>query len=503
MNVISSNDPLHAIETDVAIAPVFAGDPLPKAAAALIEPDDFPARFKQTLLLFTRPAASTIEVSPSGGIQGAAGSMSARRLLLVGLGKRSEITAERLRQAIAVAASAVTEARAQRIAVEVPRTESVSQADATRAVADGVLLSLYRFERFKGAASKKDGDDKLQVEELTLAGGDEEQARLAQIVAGGVKLARDLGNEPPEVCTPSRLAHAAEEIAQRGNMQITVLDRPQMQELGMGGLLGVAAGTQEPPKFIVLEYGRKGQGKTLALVGKGITFDSGGISIKPGERMDEMKMDMMGAGAVMGAMSAIADLKPANVHVVGIVASTENLPSGTAFVPGDILKAMNGVTMEILNTDAEGRLVLADALSYAQRFEPDGIVDLATLTGACVVALGHHISALMTNNPEFAARVKAAGQQTGELVWELPILPEHREQIKSKVADIKNTGGRPGGAITAAAFLENFVDDRPWAHLDIAGTAIAHDNPKPYARYGATGFGVRLLVELVRSFAAA
>jgi leucyl aminopeptidase len=274
-----------------------------------------------------------------------------------------------------------------------------------------------------------------------------------------------------------------------------------MEELGMGGMLGVTRGSTEPAKFIVLEYGTKGQGKTLALVGKGITFDTGGISIKPAERMDMMKMDMMGAAAVLGCMSVLADLQPPNVHVVGIVCASENKPSGSAFVPGDILKALNGVTMEIINTDAEGRLVLADGLSYAQRYEPDGIVDLATLTGAMVVALGDHITGMITNNAGFASKVKAAGERTGELVWELPLLPEYQAAVKSKVADIRNTAGRPAGAIKAGAFLEHFVDGLPWVHLDIAGTSSAGEQPKPYAREGASGVGVRLLVDLVQNFA--
>ena len=392
------------------------------------------------------------------------------------------------------------------MAIENPRGADLACAVAVRAVTDEFLTALYRFDQFKGSGSNKDDRPAREIERVMLAGGGdgaEAQVRLAQTVYSGVKLARDLGNEPPIVCTPTRLAGVAEEIAARGGMKLTVLDRPQMEELGMGALLGVARGSAEPPKFIVLEYGAKGQGKTIALVGKGITFDSGGISIKPAEKMDEMKMDMMGAAAVLGTMSVLADLKPANVHVVGIVGATENLPSGTAFKPGDILTAMNGVTIEIRNTDAEGRLVLADALSYAQRFEPDAIIDLATLTGSVVVALGNHVSGLVTNNVELASRVKAAGDRTGELVWELPLLPEHREAVKSKVADIRNSAGRIAGAIKASAFLEHFVDGRPWVHLDIAGTAFAEEQPKPYAPEGATGVGVRLLVELIRGYAEA
>ena len=491
---------LGSVEADVAIVGAFAGEALPSVAATVVEEGDFKAGHKQTLLLYTRGSGQT-DVNQAVGSP-----MAARRLLLVGLGKRDEATAERLRQAYATAAKKATELGVKSIAIEAPQVSTVPQSDAVRAVADATLLALYRFDQFKGSASKKDGQPSGRIELATIVGGGDgaaDEVKLAQTVYGGVKLARDLGNEPPAVCTPTRLAGVAEEIAQRGGMQLTVLDRPEMQELGMGGLLGVAEGTQEPPKFIVMEYGTKGEGKTIALVGKGITFDSGGISIKPAEKMDQMKMDMMGAGAVLGAMSVLADLKPANVHVVGIVSSTENLPSGTSFVPGDILKAMNGVTMEIINTDAEGRLVLADGLSYAQRFEPDAIVDLATLTGGCVVALGYHVAGLVTNNGDLAGRVKAAGDKTGELVWELPLTPEIREAVKSKVADIKNSAGRAASAITAGAFLEHFVDNRPWVHLDIAGTATAAENPKAYWTDGATGFGVRLLVELVRGYAQA
>ncbi|HSH81027.1 MAG TPA: leucyl aminopeptidase [Herpetosiphonaceae bacterium] len=497
---------LNDIEADLAIVGAYAGEPLPAVAAGLVEANDFQGTFKKTLLLYGYRSGGQVEVSERGGTQPAPAQIAAPRLLLVGLGRRDELTPERLRQATAAAAKQARELPLSHIAVEVPQHPTLAAADAAQAAAEGLLLALYRFDQFKGAARKKDETPPAPVERITVAGdgdGVAESLQLVETLYRGVKLARDLGNEPPRVCTPTRLAGVAEEIAARGGFELTVLDRPQMEELGMGGLLGVAEGTAEPPKFIVLEYGSKGQGKTIALVGKGITFDSGGISIKPGEKMDAMKMDMMGAGAVLGAMSVLADLKPANVHVVGIVASTENLPSGTAFVPGDILTAMNGVTMEILNTDAEGRLVLADGLSYAQRYEPDAIVDLATLTGGVVIALGHHIAGLVTNNPELAARVKAAAEKTGELVWELPLLPEYRKAVKSKVADIRNTAGRAASTITGGAFLENFVDGRPWVHLDIAGTASGAEEPKPYWTDGATGFGVRLLVELVRQFAQA
>ena len=497
---------LQTVEADLAVVGAFADEPLPTVAEGLLEAGDFKADLKQTLLLYPHPQRGQLQVNPGGGAQAPSAPLAARRLLLAGLGKRGELTAERLRQAFGAAAQKARDLRVGDVAIQAPEVEGIAAEVVAQAVAEGFLLALYRFDRFKGSASNKDETPPKEIERISVVGGGDgaaEGVTSAQTVCGGVRLARDLGNEPPMVCTPTRLAGVAEEIARRGGMRLTVLDRPQMEELDMGGLLGVARGAEEPPKFIALEYGTKGEGKTIALVGKGITFDSGGISIKPGEKMDLMKMDMMGAAAVLGAMSVLADLKPANVHVVGIVGATENLPSGSAFKPGDILKAMNGVTMEILNTDAEGRLVLADCLSYAQRFEPDAIVDLATLTGACVVALGHHICGLVTNNAELASRVRAAGERAGELAWELPLLPEYREAVKSKIADIRNSVGRPAGAITAGAFLEHFVDGRPWVHLDIAGVAWAEDKPKPYAREGATGFGVRLLVELVRSYAEA
>jgi leucyl aminopeptidase len=493
MNLSLKSGSIAEIQTPLAIVGVFAGEALPPLVSSLIDADDFTGGFKKTLLV-------------TGGKQ-----LAARRILLLGLGKRADLTTEQLRRAYAFALVKANELNVSAAAVALPEIGSLDRDAVLRAIADGLALADYRFERFKGTGSKKNAEQQTEIGEITLVGeGNPAIVELAQTVAKGVKLARDLGNEPPAVCTPTRFADVAAEIAERGGMQLTVLDREQMRELGMGGMLGVSQAAHEEPKFIVLEYGQKGNGKTLALVGKGITFDSGGISIKPAEKMDLMKMDMMGAAAVLGTMSVLADLKPDNVHVVGIVAATENLPGGHAFKPGDILTAMNGVTMEILNTDAEGRLVLADGLSYAQRYEPDAIIDLATLTGAVVIALGIYITGLMTNNAAFAERVKRAGEATGELVWELPLLPEYRQAVKSKIADIRNTSslGRAAGTITAGAFLENFVDERPWVHLDIAGTAWveeppkAEDQPQSYNRRGATGVGVRLLVDLIQSYAA-
>lgn len=481
---------IAGVQTPLAIVGVWAGEPLPAPFDVLLEQGEWSGGFKKTLLLHTAGASG----------------IAARRVLLLGLGKRDEATLEQLRRAFAYASIQARDSGAKHVAVALPSSEQLDANSVLRAVGEGVLLAAYRFNRFRGTASAAMLAEQSNIDTLTLVGeGDERLLEQVEALARGVTLARDLGNEPPATCTPTRLAEVAAEIAERGGMELTVLDRPQMEELGMGGMLGVSQAAHEPPKVVVLEYGRKGEGKTLALVGKGITFDSGGISLKPGEKMDLMKMDMMGAAAVLGAMSAVAELKPDGVHVVAVVCATENLPGGKAFKPGDILRAMNGVTMEILNTDAEGRLVLADGLSYVQRYEPDAIVDLATLTGAVTIALGNQVSGLITNDAPFAERVKRAGTATGELVWELPLLPEYRQAVRSKVADIKNTAGRPAGSITAGAFLEHFVDGRPWVHLDIAGTSWieeppkAEDQAKPYNTAGAVGVGVRLLVELVET----
>ena len=474
----------------VAIMPVFLDEPLPSEIAGLVEADEFPALMSKTLLVQLPPTKT----------------LAARRVMLTGLGLRARFTPERLRRSIAYGVLAARSNNQKTVAAVVPTVNDHAPHSLVRAVADALLLANYSFERFRGTGWNPLETDYYPLQSATIVVSDDGQAtvaRDAETIARGVLLARDLGNEPPATCTPTRFAELAAEIAQRGGMGLTVYGREEMREHGMGCFLGVAQGATEEPKFIALEYGTKGDGPTIALVGKGVTFDSGGISIKPADGMDLMKMDMMGAAAVLGTMSVLADLRPAHLHVVGIVGATENLLGGAAFKPGDILRAMNGITVEILNTDAEGRLVLGDCLAYAvATHQPDAIIDLATLTGACVVGLGHHIGGLMTNNAAFADRVKQASADTAELVWELPMLPEYREAVKSTIADIRNTGssGRAGGAITAATFLERFVADRPWVHLDIAGVAWAEEMPKPYAKQGATGFGVRLLVELLHGY---
>jgi len=344
------------------------------------------------------------------------------------------------------------------------------------------------------------------VEELTLVEFDEsklpevqEGARVGQIVAEAVCLARDLSNRPANLATPTHLAETAQRLAQDLGLRCQVLERADMEALGMGALVGVARGAEEPPKFIILEYGADRPNlPTIVLAGKGITFDAGGISLKPADKMEEMKHDMSGAAAVLATLQAVARLA-LPLHVVGLVPATENLPSGRAFKPGDVLKALSGTTIEVISTDAEGRLVLADALAYARRFNPAAVIDVATLTGACVVALGHVASGLMGTSETLMARIKAAAQHTGEKVWELPLWEEYAELIKSDVADVKNVGGRPGGAIIGGMFLKRFAEGYPWAHLDIAGTAYT-DKVGPYTAKGATGVGVRLLVRLLQDW---
>ena len=373
-------------------------------------------------------------------------------------------------------------------------------ADAAQATAEGAILGTYRFGPYK--TDEEDGAKAL--ERMTLVELDaakqaevERGALAGQIVAEGVCLARDLGSHPANEMTPSILAERASEMARATGLRCDILDETRMASEGMRTLLAVAKGSAEPPRFIVLEHdGGRRDDAPVVLAGKGITFDSGGISIKGSDGMWDMKFDMSGAAAVIGAMQAVARLD-LPVHTVGIVAASENLPDSRALKPGDIIRSMLGKTIEIRSTDAEGRLVLADAMAYAARLNPAAVIDVATLTGACVVALGHEASGLMSNDDGLAGEISQAGEHTGEIAWRLPILEGHREELKSDVADLKNSGGRSGGAITGAAFIEAFVKDFKWAHLDIAGTAWS-DKDRPYCPKGGTGVGVRLLVELLR-----
>jgi leucyl aminopeptidase len=328
----------------------------------------------------------------------------------------------------------------------------------------------------------------------TAARGEKVLAQAA-VVAEATILARDLANAPGNEIYPETLAARATDSGKRHGFKVTVLGKPEIEKLGMGGVLGVSQGSVRPPRFIIMEH-KKSAKKTVVLVGKGVTFDTGGISIKPSANMAEMKMDMSGAAAVIGAMEAAARLD-LPLHVIGLVPAVENMPSGSSLRPGDILRHYNGKTSEVDNTDAEGRLILADALGYASQFKPTAVIDLATLTGACVVALGHHATGMMGNDEKVMSVLKAAGETTYERVWQLPMFDEYEKLIKSDVADVKNVGGRWAGAITAGWFLKKFIGEYPWVHLDIAGTAMLEENGD-YVQKGASGVGVRLLVEFLR-----
>ncbi|MEA2828690.1 MAG: leucyl aminopeptidase [Actinomycetota bacterium] len=429
------------------------------------------------------------------------GTAGGATVVAVGVGDPAKITAETLRRSAASLVKAVwRDARvATTLLAAAPAT--MPPALAAQAVAEGALLASYRFTTYQS-------DPKgCRIETLAVVGEGTEADQGIQRgvrVARAVALARDVVNEPAGAMTPRRLAEIATQVAEDEGLQIEVLDEIAIVNEGLGGLAGVAQGSDEPARLIRLTYDPPGATATLALVGKGITFDSGGLSIKTAEGMETMKTDKSGAAAVLGAMSAIpalALLDDLAVKVIAIIPTTENMPGGAAIKPGDVLKIRNGKTVEVLNTDAEGRLVLADGLSLAVEAGVDAILDLATLTGACVVALGRRIAGLMGNDEGWMAQVREASERAGESVWPLPLPEEYRKLIDSDVADVKNIGGRYAGALTAGLFLKEFVGDVPWAHLDIAGPARSDDD-EGYLSKGGTGFGVRTILEAVAAFRA-
>ena len=429
------------------------------------------------------------------------GAISATRVLVVGLGEQENFDLERVRKASARAVKRARALNASHVATIV-HGGGVGGLDiqkAAQATTEGALLALYRFD------ADKQQEERNELETLTLVEFDEGKTadieagvEVARAVAAGVYLARDLVNLPPNVATPTRLAEVASELAETYNFGLTVGDRAWAKERDMGAFLAVAKGAGEEPKFIVLEHNAdKKDAETIILVGKGVTFDTGGISIKGSANMGAMKSDMGGAAAVLGAMRTVGALD-IPLRIIGIVPATENMPDANAYRPADVIKASNGKTIEIISTDAEGRMILADALVYAERYEPDAVIDLATLTGSCVVALGKGVAAgLFSNDDGLRDGLLEAGNTTFERVWHLPLYEDYRKKIKSDVADMKNTGGRTGGVGTSAVFLQEFTN-YPWAHLDIAGMALG-DSSKGYVTKGGTGFGVRLLVELLGS----
>ncbi len=432
------------------------------------------------------------------------GKLPAARVVIAGLGKESELTQDKVRGAIAGTCQMLRGKNVKSIAT-VPQgagVAGVSYEAAAQAIAEGALLGLYTFRRHVTKEPEHSEVEKLAIVEADQSNlaSLEQGCREGEVLAGATILARDMVNEPSNYMTPTDMAQEASRLAETYGLPVEVLEKEQMEELGMGALLGVARGSHQPPRFIILRYnGRNSEEIDITLVGKAITFDSGGISLKPAANMGDMKGDMSGGAAVIAAMAAIAQLKPA-INVMALVPAAENLPGGGALKPADIVTAMEGKTIEIISTDAEGRLILADALGYARKHGTKRIVDVATLTGACVVALGTVTTGVFGNNQELVDQLIAAGAEAGEKMWQLPIYDEYKEQNKSTVADIKNTGGRDAGAITAALFVGEFAGDTPWVHLDIAGTNMI-DKPRKYEVKGATGVPVRTLVNLVTALA--
>lgn len=429
------------------------------------------------------------------------GALPAKRVLLTGLGKKGEFDLEKWRGAASKAGQFIRNSGIKQFVFPIKKLDGLSENELAESFVTGLLLGVYQFNEFKTL----ERDKIKEIGEAVLLGEKDEEIKLisdglrtGEIISEAVYMARDLVNGPSNQVTPTVLAEKAQQIARNHDMEIQVLEVSQAEAMGMGAFSAVAKGSQEPGKFITLEY-NKGKGlDTIALVGKGITFDSGGISIKPSEGMDRMKDDMSGAAGVLATMQAAAKLK-LPLNLVGVIPATENLPSGKAYKPGDILKTLSGQTVEVISTDAEGRLILSDALTYSLRLKPKAIVDLATLTGACVIALGDYVIGLFGNDESLLKRVEEASAKTGENVWKLPLWDEYFGYLKSDVADFRNVGTRAAGAIIGAIFLSKFVEKIPWVHLDIAGPASI-EKERPYIPKGGTGAGVRLVVQLLRDW---
>jgi leucyl aminopeptidase len=416
------------------------------------------------------------------------------RVVFIGLGKRAEVTASVAEEAGGAIASALSQEATAAVSAEGLRSEDAAH------LAFGAALRAYRFDRYR---TKEKAEDKPKLAGLTILVDDAPKAKAAyaplQAVAEGVFLSRDLVSEPPNVLNPTEMAERCKALTKLG-VKVEILGPKELDKLGFGALMGVAQGSAQEPRVVIMQWNGAGKGKPrkpLAFVGKGVTFDTGGISIKPAGGMEDMKWDMAGAGAVIGLMAALAGRK-AKADVVGLVGLVENMPSGTAQRPGDVVTTYSGQTVEVLNTDAEGRLVLADLLWYAQeKFDPAFMIDLATLTGAIIVALGQEHAGLFSNDDELAQKLSAAGLATGEKAWRMPLGDAYDKAIKSDIADMKNIGGRQGGAVVAAQFIQRFVNNKPWVHLDIAGVAWSSKDTAITPK-GATAYGVRLLDRLVR-----
>lgn len=500
MKILLKNQKVETIPCDVLIVNMFEGtksltgttsavdNELNGLIKKIIKEDNFKGKLGSTLTIRTQ------------------GNSKAKKIVLVGLGEKGKFDLDAVRKAYASALRQANRENAKTVSTILHGAGAgkISTKDSAEAIAEISHLALYKYDRYK---SKDKKNPQNEIKTITIAETDkgkrkeaEEGIKLGNIVARAQKLARDLVTEPPLSATPTKLANVARKIAKENRLKIKVLNRNECKKLKMGAFLAVAQGSEEPPQFIEIKYTPKKPKRHIAIVGKGITFDSGGLSLKPAGSMEDMKMDMSGAAAVLGTMSAIRELKP-NVAITMIVATCENMPSGKAYRPGDVVRAMNGKTIEVLNTDAEGRVTLADSLSYAAKQKPDEIIDLATLTGACVVALGDAATGVMTNNQKLADKIIKAGNEAGEKMWQLPLYDEYRQQIKSDIADMINTGSKgKAGAQNGAVLLENFVNNIPWVHLDIAGPAWA-GTENPFGPKGPTGVGVRTLINYLTNYA--
>ena len=477
---------LHFEGDDKLLNPTAAVDTVSGSVISrVIDSGDFRGEHLENILLFTQ------------------GSGAIERILLMGLGKRENFTTQALRETMAQALKTLRDRRQRRAVLPIPLDSEfpLTMGKTAEACVLGGMLGLYQFtELLTKERDKIKGFDSLTIisprKTKELAKGVDR----AKAVTAGIYLARDLVTLPSNQATPTFLAKKAKDVAARAGMRFKRIGEPEAKKLGMGAFLAVAQGSEEPGFMVVMDYQPGGEkSPPVVLVGKGITFDSGGISIKPAKDMDKMKHDMAGSAAVIGAMQTIAALA-LPVRAVAIIPFTENLPSGKAYKPGDVIHSLSGLNIEVINTDAEGRMILADALTYAERYQPQAIIDLATLTGACIVALGDNVAGLLSNNDELQARLQAAAEESGEKVWPLPLWDSYFDAMKSEVADVKNVNGRKAGAITAAIFLKQFVPEGvPWAHLDIAGCAW-EDKGSALVPKGATGMGVHLLTTLLQSW---
>ncbi len=472
-------------DDDLLEATAAVNDAAGSIISRLIEAGDFRGEYLENLLLFTQ------------------GSLATKRILLMGLGKREDFTANTLREATAQALKTLRDRRQLQAALPIPlgREFPLDIEGSAEACVLGGMMGLYQFTELLTKDREKIKDfDSLAIISPKKTRVLTSAVDRAHAIARGIYLARDLVTLPPNQATPSFLAERAKDVAVQAGMKFHLIKKAEAEKLGMGAFLAVARGSEEPGLMVVMDYQPSGEDEQpVVLVGKGITFDSGGISIKPAKDMDKMKHDMAGGAAVIGAMQTVAALN-LPLRVVALIPFTENLPSGKAYKPGDVIHSLSGLNIEVINTDAEGRMVLADALTYAGRYQPQAILDLATLTGACIVALGDNVAGLMSNNDELQARVRTAAEESGEKVWPLPLWDSYFELLKSDVADLKNVDGRKAGAIAAAIFLKQFVPERvPWAHLDIAGCAW-EDKGSPLVPKGATGMGVHLLTRLLQNW---